>query len=127
MCKYPEVIDFDSVEDLCEEITSNVVDEKEYTTCTIVADCKLVVELIHKLLAIKDSFYIKLVSINTVDYDGSYYLTITSECEVYCSQVINDGIPFYNESDFTYIQEDTPESLVDYFGNGFKLIFGINK
>ena len=125
MKRYLETLDFDTVDDLVEEIVDNVINEEEYTSCTVVTDSKLAVELVHKILEIKDSFYPAIITYDSIDYDGFYYVTVDSKCDVYCSQVINDGVPFLNESDYTYIQETVPKSLVEYFGDGYKVIFGL--
>lgn len=124
-CCYSDVVDFDSVDDLCNEIINNVLNEQDYTTCTVVADNNLATELVHKILAIKDSF--DLVTDCNIDTLGFYYVTVDSKCDVYCKLVINDNIPFLNESNYTYVQENVPEFLEKYFGNEYKLIFGISE
>lgn len=124
MCEYPEVIDI-SVDDLCNEVVNNVLNEQDYTTCTVVVTSTLAKELVHKILAIKDSF--DLVTDCKIDAIGFYYVSVSSDCKLYCEPVFHDGIPFIDEASMTYIQENVPESLMKYFISDFKLIFGIEE
>lgn len=121
------VVDFDSIEDLIDEIIDNTINEEDYTTVTVVCNIDLVVELLHKLFAIDDTFSPAFIDIDTLDYDGYYYLTVTSDCKVFCERVEHDGICYSNEADYTYIQDNTPQSMIKYFGNEWKIIFGIDE
>lgn len=125
MNKYPTVIDFNSVTDLCEETINNVENEDEYTVCTIVANNKLAVELINKFLAIKGTFHV--VSDNKIDHIGYYYVTITSDFELFCQPICYDGKCMWDESEYTYIQECVPWKFEKYFGDKWKIIFGISE
>jgi len=118
------VLDFDSIEDFIDEIVNNVVDEDEYIANTVVCTYDLAIELMHKILAIKESF-------DSVDIDtsmtGFYYVTITSDFELYCQPICYDGKCMWNESEYTYIQECIPRKFEKYFGDKWKVIFGIKE
>ena len=121
------IIDFESTDDLVDELIENTVNEKDYTMATVVCNIDLAVELLHKLFAIDNTFFPTFIDIDTVDYDGYYYLTVTSNCEVSCGRVEHDGVCYLNEADYTYIQDSVPQSMVKYFGDEWKVIFGVNK
>ena len=127
MKHYLDVLEFDTVDDLIDEVINNVLNEPEYTSCTVVADSKLATELVCKILAIKDSFDPAIITYDSIDYDGFYYVTVDSKCDVYCEPVCHDGVSFFNEADYTYIESNGPQALVKYFGDGYKVIFGINE
>jgi hypothetical protein len=79
---------------------------------------------VHRILAIKESF-------DSVDIDtsmtGFYYVTITSDFELYCQPICYDGKCMWNESEYTYIQECIPRKFEKYFGDKWKVIFGIKE
>lgn len=125
--KMLSIIDFDTTDDLVDELIDNTTNEEDYTMATVVCDTDLAVELLHKLFAIDDTFFPAFIDIDTVDYDGYYYLTVTSDCEVFCERVEHDGVCYLNESHYTYIQDSVPESMVQYFGDEWKVIFGIDE
>jgi hypothetical protein len=115
------VIDID-LDSLVDEVVNNVINEEEYTTNTVVCDSELAVKLVAKILAIKDSF-------DAVDVDtsmtGFYYVTITSDFELFCQPICYDGKCMWNESDYTYVQDNIPQKFLKYLGNKWKVIFGI--
>ena len=121
------VINFNSTEDLIDEIIDNTINEEDYTTAIVVCDTDLVVELLHKLFAIDDTFSPAFINIDTLDYDGYYYLTVASDCKVSCERVEHDGMCYSNEADYTYIQDSTPRNMIKYFGNKWKIIFRIDE
>ncbi len=119
-----------STDDLVDEIVNNVANEEEYTTNTVVCDSEMAIKLVQKILAIKDSFDAQVINYDLYDYKYKYYYVgITSDFELFCTPVFaEDGQPLRcDDSDYTYIQENVPQSLVEYFGDKWKVIFGIDK
>lgn len=118
-----EVLDF-TIEDFIDEIVNNVADENEYTANTVVCTYDLAMELVHKILSIKESF-------DAVDMDtsmtGFYYVTITSDFELYCQPICYNGKCMWNESEYTYIQENVPQKFIKSFGDKWKVVFGISE
>lgn len=124
-----DVLDF-TIDDFVDEIVNNVVDEDKFTTNTVVCDSDLAMKLVQKILAIKESFDAKVIDFDVFDYKYEYYYVgITSDFELFCTPVFtNDGRPLRcDDSDYTYIQENVPEKLVDYFGDKWKIVFGISE
>jgi len=121
------IIDFESTDDLVDELIENTINEEDYTMATVVCDTDLAIELLHDLFAIDDTFSPAFIDFDTVDYDGYYYLTVTSDCEVSCERVEHDGVCYLNEADYTYVQDSTPQSMIKYFGDEWKVIFGIDE
>ena len=76
----------------------------------------------------KESFDVPLIHYCKDDYDY-YYVTITSDFELYVCPVYSDsGEPLLNDaSDYTYIQDTVKESLIKYCGDKWKIIFGFDK
>ena len=118
-----DVLKFDSINDLIDKIINNVVDEDEYTVNTVVCTSDLAMKLVNKI-ATKESF-------DSVDLDtlmiGFYYVTITSDFELFCQPICYNGKCMWNEADYTYIQDIVPQHFVKYFGDEWKIIFGIKE
>ena len=125
--KLLQIVDFADVDSLLEEAINDVADE-ENESVTIVADSELTLELIEKIFAMKESFDVPLIHYCKDDYDY-YYVTITSDFELYVCPVYSDsGEPLLNDaSDYTYIQDTVKESLIKYCGDKWKIIFGFDK
>ena len=121
------ILNFDSLDEFLTEFIEDISDEDAYTSATVVCDIDMSLNLLRKLFEIDKKFYPEFIDINTVDYDGYYYLSITSDLTVSCVAVEHNGTCYKNESDYTYIQDSVPQRMMKYFGNEWKVIFGIDE
>lgn len=121
------IIDFADTDDFLCEVINDVADEKNESV-TLVCDSDLTFELIQKVLAMKESFDAPLIDYDRDDY-GYYYVTITSDFELFVCPVYSDsGEPLLNDaSDYTYIQSNVSNDLLPYCGDKWKVIFGFDK
>lgn len=121
------ILNFDSLDEFLTEFIEDISDEDAYTSATVVCDIDMSLNLLRKLFEIDKKFYPEFIDINTVDYDGYYYLSITSDLTVSCVAVEHNGTCYKNESDYTYIQDSVPQRMVKNLGDNWKVIFGIDE
>ena len=89
------ILNFDSLDEFLTEFIEDISDEDAYTSATVVCDIDMSLNLLRKLFEIDKKFYPEFIDINTVDYDGYYYLSITSDLTVSCVAVEHNGNPNY--------------------------------
>ena len=121
------ILDFESLDELVNELIEDISDEDEFTSATVVCDTDMAFKLLRRLFEIDKRFHPEFIDIDTVDYDGFYYLSIANNYTVSCEAINHNGTCYDSECNYTYIQDSVPQSMVKHFGNDWKVVFGIDE
>jgi len=82
------ILDFESLDELVNELIEDISDEDEFTSATVVCDTDMAFKLLRRLFEIDKRFHPEFIDIDTVDYDGFYYLSIANNYTVSCEAII---------------------------------------
>ena len=136
-CKYDgvEVEDYCCIRHFLDSVIEEVFDtDDEYSSTTIVAHGELAQDLIRLLLTVTmeddDDFVFDMgiVNFNSIEYDKEYYISITTDHEIFCCSAYQDdeyGKGYLIDgADHTYIFEDCNYKILDKIESDDITIFG---